>query len=111
MASIVLRNPAMAGAVVFVAVAVVPTVLVLTTDREPAAVVQSAPVRADGCVMFCPPVPASGVVLSASVTTQAPPKAQGCVMFCDSRGPETPTQECGKLCAKPRPRVEGGDRR
>ncbi|MGW0252777.1 hypothetical protein ACWDYH_39765 [Nocardia goodfellowii] len=109
MASIVLRNPAMAGAVVFVAVAVVPTVLVLTTEREPAAVVQSAPVRADGCVMFCPP--SSEVVLSASATTQAPPKTQGCVMFCGSRVPEAPTQDCWKLCAKPRPRVQGGDRR
>ncbi|MGW0250817.1 hypothetical protein ACWDYH_29715 [Nocardia goodfellowii] len=108
MSAIVFRNPAMAGAVALVALGVVPVAIVLTTDREPTAEVRHTPARPDGCVMFC--APTTEVVLKAQTSIQRPTK-QDCWIFCDSRVPEAPTQECWKLCAKPRPREEGGDRR
>ncbi|WP_280407987.1 hypothetical protein [Nocardia brasiliensis] len=107
MFSVALRNPAMAGVLVFAAVAVVPVALVLTTDREPTATVQHAPVRPDGCVMFCTPTPQVELKAATRPTT---PKEK-CVMFCDSPPPEMPTQECWLLCAQPYPRAKGGARR
>ena len=96
MCTVALRYPGITGAALLVALAVVPTALVLTTDREPPPAVQHAPARPDGCVMFCSPTPEVQLKAATRPTT---PKEK-CVMLCEKQEPKPP-DHCWLKCPWP----------